>query len=116
MVHAVPSGKQNSFAARNPPSLVLGVVRNDSAWSLANAYVKPMRTSNDQDLIAESVAALDSYWGRLVGMYGDAGIIARGVALDNGYDGRLDTLREARVASVPVLIDHLTAAAYPAGS
>jgi CRISPR system Cascade subunit CasC len=111
MVHAVPSGKQNSFAARNPPSLVMGVVRNDSAWSLANAYVKPMRTSNDQDLIGESVAALDAYWGRLVGMYGDTGIIARGVALDNGYEGRLDRLREARVASVPVLIDHVTDAA-----
>lgn len=116
VVRAVPSGKQNSFAAQNPPSLVMGVLRNDAAWSLANAFVKPVRPSNGHDLIAASVAALDGYWGRLVGMYGDAGVVTRGVALDNGYDGRLATLSEARLANVPALIDHLTDAVAPTGS
>lgn len=116
-VSAVPSGKQNSFAAQNPPSLIMGVVRNDGAWSLANAFVKPVRPRGEDDLIAASVSALDSYWGRLSAMYGDGGIVTRGIALDNGYDDdRFAELRKAHVASVPALIDHLTAAAYPAAS
>jgi len=36
---AVPTGKQNSFAAQNPPSLALAVTRTDGqSWSLANAF------------------------------------------------------------------------------
>ena len=43
-VRAVPSGKQNSTAAYNPPGLALAVVRKDGmAWSLANAFEQPVR-------------------------------------------------------------------------
>src|SRR5262249_55528249 len=41
-VHSVPTGKQNSFAAHNPPSLVFAVVRDGPPVSLANAFVKPV--------------------------------------------------------------------------
>jgi CRISPR system Cascade subunit CasC len=114
-VRAVPSGKQNSFAAQNPPSLVMGVVREDGAWSLANAFVKPVRPRGDDDLIAESVAALDGYWGRLAGMY-DSAIVAQGVVVDREYESRLGTLGGATVENVPALIARLTDAAYPAAS
>lgn len=114
-IRAVPSGKQNSFAAQNPPSLVMGVVREDGAWSLANAFVKPIRPVQGQDLIEESVKALDGYWGRLAGLYGEAGIVTRGVAFDTGYDKEgLTSLHPVRSANVPTLIDLLTDAAYPA--
>lgn len=114
-VRAVPSGKQNSFAARNPPSLVMGVVRDDGAWSLANAFVKPIRPRGEADLVAASIGALDSYWGRLASMYGDASGV-RGVVVDAAYADRLTTLGSARIATVPELIARLTEAAYPTAS
>ena len=42
-IHAIPTGKQNSFAAHNPPSLVFAIVRDGPPVSLANAFVKPSR-------------------------------------------------------------------------
>src|SRR5262249_33379271 len=41
-VAAIPTGKQNSMAAHNPPSLVLIVVRERGQWNLANAFLKPI--------------------------------------------------------------------------
>jgi len=39
---AIPTGKQNTFAAHNPPSLYFAVVREANAlWSLANAFETP---------------------------------------------------------------------------
>jgi CRISPR system Cascade subunit CasC len=110
MVRAVPSGKQNSFAAQNPPSMVMGVVRNDGAWSLANAFVRPL-VGHDGDLIGDSIAALDSYWGRLTAMYGEDGVKERIVCLDPAYTGHLHTLAAAREETVAALIDRLVAAA-----
>lgn len=73
-VTAVPTGKQNSMAAQNPPSLVFAVVRDVGLWSLANAFVRPVGPDSRGDLVENSIRALDSYWGRLIGMYGDRGI------------------------------------------
>jgi len=70
-VSAVPSGKQNSFAAYNPPSLLLAVVRSDGmGWSLVNAFEKPVRANREGGLVTPSADALDSYWGRLCKVYG----------------------------------------------
>jgi CRISPR system Cascade subunit CasC len=70
---AIPSGKQNGFAAYNPPSLLLAVVRKAGmGWSLANAFerpVSPERTNGGY--VAPSVKALDDYWQRLATVYGD---------------------------------------------
>jgi CRISPR system Cascade subunit CasC len=73
-VAAIPTGKQNSMAAQNPPSFVFGVVRDNGLWSLANAFVDPVRAGKDGDLVDSSVARLESYWERLVEVYGDSGI------------------------------------------
>jgi CRISPR system Cascade subunit CasC len=71
-LRAVPTGKQNAFAAQNPPDFVLGVVRKDGeSWSLANAFEKPVTNGRDGGYLAPSIAALDAYWGRLVKTYGD---------------------------------------------
>lgn len=70
-VRAVPTGKQNSFAAQNPPSFLLAVTRGDGmAWSLANAFEKPIHADNSHSLVEASILALDSYWQRLQDIYG----------------------------------------------
>lgn len=68
---AVPSGKQNSTAPLNPPSFMLAVVRSDGmGWNLANAFEKPVVAGRNTSLVAESIAALDTYWGKLETVYG----------------------------------------------
>jgi CRISPR system Cascade subunit CasC len=69
-VNAIPTGKQNSFAAHNPPSFVFAVVRNSGAWSLANAFVKPVWAGENGDLVQKSTNALLDYWSKLVKVYG----------------------------------------------
>ena len=70
-VAAVPTGKQTSFAAQNPPSFIMAVTREDgAAWSLANAFEKPVYPRGDQSLLDASVVALDAYWGDLLSFYG----------------------------------------------
>lgn len=78
-VEAIPSGKQNSMAAHNPPSFVLAVVRRQgSPWSLANAFQHPVGfTPGEQGgLVERSILRLDDYWGKLNRVYGDKGIEA----------------------------------------
>lgn len=71
-VAAIPTGKQNSMAAHNPPSLVMITARKRGQWNLANAFIRPIRPYGETDLIQASVVALDTYWGRLTDMYGSA--------------------------------------------
>jgi len=76
-VAAIPTGKQNSMAAQNPPSLVFAVVKDRGAvapWSLANAFEVPVEVRRDGRLVDESIARLAAYWADLVGMYGDTGV------------------------------------------
>ncbi len=70
-IQAIPTGKQNSMAAHNPPSFVMAVVRNAGCWSLANAFLKPVRPTQECDMVQQSIAAIDFYWGKLTGMYGE---------------------------------------------
>jgi len=99
-VAAVPSGKQSSFAAHNPPSFLLGVVRSDGmGWSLANAFERPVRPERDGGVVAPSVAALDDYWGSLCRVYGDSTLLATAaLALDG--DLPLKGLQEATVQTL----------------
>lgn len=95
-VAAVPTGKQNSFAAQNPPDFLLAVVRKDGeSWSLANAFEKPVKAGRDGGYLAPSLAALDSYWGRLVKAYGSDGVKPIALALDE--DAPLSNLKSALV-------------------
>lgn len=69
-VETLPSGKQNTFAAHNPPGLVYVVVREGAPRNLANAFVKPV-WSGREDLVHASVKALDDYTQKLNKAYGD---------------------------------------------
>ncbi len=99
---AVPSGKQAAFAAQNPPSFALAVARGDGmAWSLANAFEQPVwaerdRAGRDKGYVASSIAALDTYWGRLSRVYGNDGMTVAALALDEAAP-----------------LNHLAAAAQP---
>jgi CRISPR system Cascade subunit CasC len=76
MVYAIPSGKQNSFAAQNLPSFGLFVRRQGGVpISLANAFAKPVRPQkDDDDLVGLSVAALTKHWDALKAVYGEQGV------------------------------------------
>jgi len=103
-VNAVPSGKQTNFAAQNPPSFLLAVVRTGgAAWSLANAFEQPVRPGRDTGLVTPSVKALDAYWGQLVRVYGKKSVAAAAVVALNG-DQALDALEDARVGDLEAWI------------
>ena len=107
-VSAIPTGKQNSMAAQNQPSLVMAVVRERGLWSLANAFVKPVRPTDDGDLVQRSIGALDAYWGKLAAMYSERGIRGKWVATME--DEAVAQLAGAQVAGVDELVAQVMAA------
>lgn len=112
-LYAIPSGKQNSFAAQTPPSLFMAVVRENGAmpWSLANAFVRPVRgprREDDESLVAASVQELDRHWASLADMYGIAGTRCFvKVARDTGT---LEHLAAAQVPTAQDVIDRVAEA------
>jgi CRISPR system Cascade subunit CasC len=108
-VAAVPSGKQNAFAAHNPPTLLLAVVRQDGmGWSLANAFERPVRQRGNDGLVAPSVAALDAYWGRLCQVYG-TDTLTRTAALVLDPDlSPLEHLQEVQVENLEAWVSAVT--------
>ena len=109
-VEAVPSGKQTSFAANNPPALLLAVVREDGmGWSLANAFEKPVRPRGDEGLIGPSISALDAYWGHMCRAYGSERLACTAaLTLDPGAE--LTNLKDAQVASLEAWIGEVSGA------
>lgn len=93
-VRAIPTGKQNSMAAQNPPSYLLAIVRDDAPLSLANAFVRPVRPSAEADLVTASIAALETHLAQLGTLYGWAGVrLAASVAdRELGPSERLERL------------------------
>jgi len=82
-VAAIPTGKQNSMAAHNPPSFVFAVVRRNGLWNLANAFAQPVRPTSSRDLVAGSIDALAAHWRALGKMYGFGPVVGGwAVALD----------------------------------
>jgi len=76
MVYAIPTGKQNSFAAQNLPSFGLFVRRQGGVpISLANAFAKPVRpTKEKDDLVGLSVDALTRHWDAIKNVFGHQGV------------------------------------------
>jgi CRISPR system Cascade subunit CasC len=101
-VAALPTGKQNSFAANNPPSFLLAVIwEKGMGWSLSNAFEKPVHKPHEGGLVAPSVAALDKYWGRLCQVYSEKGqaqvaalLLDDGLTLSNLAKHQVKTLDE----------------------
>ena len=55
-----PTGKQNSFAAHNPPDAVLVQLRRNPV-SYANAFAAPVSVPGPRDMVAQSIAQLGQY-------------------------------------------------------
>ena len=90
------------MAAQNPPSLVFVVLRDSGLWSLANAFLKPVRATGGHDLMSASIAALGDYWDKLTKMYGDPDGAWLGIAtLD---PDSLGDLKEKKVETVSKLV------------
>lgn len=111
-VHAIPTGKQNTFAAHSKPSLVFALVRDGSPVSLANAFVKPIAPRNGECLVTNSIEAMDDYYGRLLKMYGDGGLKKSAVCQMDGVE--LKHLKDD-VGSVDKLIETIVTAAFSVG-
>jgi len=73
LVRAIPTGKQNSFAAHNAPDFVGVSLRHAAPLNLANAFQKPVAPRHDQSLSELSVAALAREASKLAKAYGAAG-------------------------------------------
>jgi CRISPR system Cascade subunit CasC len=56
-----PTGKQNSFAAHNPPDGIVVEFKDTSPVSYANAFAAPVPCKGPRDIIAQSIAQLDQY-------------------------------------------------------
>lgn len=97
---AIPSGKQNSFAAQNPPSFLMAVVREKGAtWSMANAFEKPVNAYGDKSLLSASIEALDKYWADVQEFFGEPAdpfiaLIGTEVGLKNLAEHRVGSLNE----------------------
>jgi CRISPR system Cascade subunit CasC len=72
IVRAIPTGKQNSFAAHNAPAFVGVAIRRSAPLNLANAFEKPVQPRGDQALSSQSVVTLAAYEKQLSAMYGDS--------------------------------------------
>ena len=94
VVDAIPTGKQNTFAAQNPTNLALALVRQDGkSWNLANAFEEPVRARRDTGYIRPSIEALDAYWGELCRRRDDASFEAVSVMTDMArHEQALDQL------------------------
>ncbi len=76
-IYALPTGKQNSMAAQNLPSLGYFVVRESGApMNLANAFCTPARPTKEIGLIDVSVKKFADYWQRYTSVYGTDGIVS----------------------------------------
>ncbi|GAA5785387.1 type I-E CRISPR-associated protein Cas7/Cse4/CasC [Chitiniphilus shinanonensis] len=72
MVRAIPSGKQNTFAAHNLPSFVGVCLRHAGPLNLANAFEKPLHAKADQSLTEQSVQALARHECAYATVYADS--------------------------------------------
>ncbi|MFH2100109.1 MAG: type I-E CRISPR-associated protein Cas7/Cse4/CasC, partial [Pseudomonadota bacterium] len=109
-VAAIPTGKQNSMAAQNPPDTVMAVVRKDGApVSLANAFEKPASPRRDKSLVEASTEALGKYYASLSAMYGLRGEVARPVCSTCQDDGILGPLADQRKAGFDQLVQEVLA-------
>jgi CRISPR system Cascade subunit CasC len=77
-IMSAPSGKQNTFAAHNPPSFIALTTRRDaSPRNLVNAFEQPAKPHVDEgeirNLTQASVKKLEAHWTQLEAFYGQPG-------------------------------------------
>jgi len=96
-IYAIPTGKQNSMAAHNPPVYARLVARDGAPRSLANAFIAPIRRSDERDLALASIEALEKHAADLDRMYGTGGVKCDVAA--STYEGHGDKTVQDLVAA-----------------
>lgn len=108
-VSAIPTGKQTSMAAQNPPDAIIAVVRNGGTpVSLANAFAVPVRATREKSIVQASIEALDDYWARLEKVYGSNGL--KECAVCPIADAGLTALNDYKVSSLEELLKKIIGA------
>ena len=101
---AIPTGKQNSTAAQNPPHYIKAILREDGQlWSLAGAFSEPVRILNNQSRSyeEESVKRLEDYFQKLKTAYGvPENMFDQKIKLGSQNGTSLEKLRKAVVAEI----------------
>ena len=106
----VPTGMQNSFLNKHQPDFLLAATRpNNDGQSLANAFERPVRRSNDGGYAEPSIEALSQYWDQVEGTFRLAEPILA-VLNPRGYDLPSPELGGATVANLREWIGVVTAA------
>ncbi|MDP8239694.1 MAG: type I-E CRISPR-associated protein Cas7/Cse4/CasC [Candidatus Hatepunaea meridiana] len=107
MVYAIPTGKQNSFAAQNLPSFGMFVRRSGGVpISLANAFAKPVGPkTDDDDIVGLSVARLTKHWEALKKVYGKQGLKTVSCFHVEQKEGRLNGLKDSIKETVTEAIE-----------
>lgn len=106
MVRAIPTGKQNSFAANNLPAFVGVCLRHTSPLSLANAFERPVMPRLDKVLSALSVEVLSEFEDKVASAY--AAETDRWICLD--LTGGWPEHKGAKVQSLSSLVGAVRAA------
>ncbi|NLE98629.1 MAG: type I-E CRISPR-associated protein Cas7/Cse4/CasC [Propionibacterium sp.] len=97
---ATPTGKQNTFAAHNPPDAILiEVSASHIPVNYANAFVDPVRAAAGVDVVKTSVQRLSEYSEEVNRAYGlvreRAALTTRGMAIEGAESiGTLEALTE----------------------
>jgi CRISPR system Cascade subunit CasC len=83
MEAATLRGKKHSFDNNSRPAMMMAVVRAEKspAWSLVNAFERPVRERNGSGFLLPSVAQLNQYWNNLIETYGDSSVKAVSICL-----------------------------------
>lgn len=114
-VQALPSGHQNGFAAHTRPAVVMAVVRRGQPVSLVDAFEDPIAPKSGKSLLENAVKALDAHWADLTKMYGETGVIYKGIVTRTTLAEQLNTLAEVEQDSVETLLKEALEAALSNG-
>jgi CRISPR system Cascade subunit CasC len=107
-IQATPTAKKSGTDRNTMPSFVLAAIRDPmyDGWSLANAFERPVRPS-DNGWVGPSIGALDAYWGRRVKMFGTKSV--KGLVLATDSEEPLTNLASAQQTDVETLVDTVLA-------
>ncbi|MCI6377669.1 MAG: type I-E CRISPR-associated protein Cas7/Cse4/CasC [Clostridiales bacterium] len=86
-IHAMPTGKQNTFANRTMPDFVYAALRTDQPVNLAGAFEQPIPASQE-GYARRSVERLTAYAGRVYESFAEAPAAAYAasmVEMDSGF-------------------------------
>lgn len=108
-ISSEPSGKQNSFAAHNPPEFIAITIRkNGGSRNLANAFESAIRVRKDESLTAISAKALMEKAVQLKKVYGgneQTFLVNLTNAQVDGFGSCVDTLDSLLSESLRAVLD-----------